>query len=235
MLPLLIRSECISAHSAEVCRPLKVNFRISPNRCYPYETLLIDKSAAETVFQNIQSPLPDDQWIIELSKWFEASLAGFQQSALEFAMGPQYLGESGVLDPVASNDTLVQRLCRSQLIRNSGQVQSFSMLGIVLILTLGGLILIMSVTMESTVGALQRRFGVGEHRRMEWVMDEKLQLIATREDGAGEMTLGGGAAAASRSSVDVVRGINAIEKADNSQVALIDLGSSGFGRRADVA
>lgn len=156
-------------------------------------------------------------------------------------MGPQYLGESGVLDRIPANDTLVQRLCQSQLIRGSGQVQSFSMLGIVLILTLGGLVLILSVTMESTVGALQRRFGVGQQRRMEWLMDEKLHLIATREDASGggaEMTLGGGAAAAaaSRSSVDIVRGANAtLEKGDTSQVALIDLGSSGFDRRADVA
>ena len=159
-------------------------------------------------------------------------------------MGPQYLGESGVLQRIPANDTLVQRLCQSQLIRGSGQVQSFSMLGIILILTLGGLVLILSVTMESIVGAVQRRFGVGQHRRMEWLMDEKLHLVATREDAGGggggaEMTLGGGAAAAaaaSRSSIDIVRGANAtLEKGDTSQVALIDLGSSGFDRRADVA
>ena len=165
------------------------------------------------------------------------ALAGFQQSSLEFAMGPQYLGESGVLERIPANDTLVQRLCRSQLIRNTGQVQSFSMLGIVLILTLGGFILIMSVTMESTVGAVQRRFGVGEHRRMEWLMDEKLHLVATRED--AEMTLRGGevsGAAASRSSIDVSRSNNTpTEKKDHSQIALIDLGSSGFDRRADIA
>lgn len=74
---------------------------------------------------------------------------------------------------------------------------------------------------------------------MEWLMDEKLHLIATKEDaGDAEMTLrgGGAATATSRSSVDMVRGANAtFEKGDNSQVALIDLGSSGFDRRADVA
>lgn len=143
-------------------------------------------------------------------------------------MGPQYLGESGVLERPAANDTLGQRLCRSQLIRNSGQVQSFSMLGIVLILTLGGLILVMSVTMESTVGALQHRFGMGEHRHLEWLMDEKLHLIAMREE--AEMPLGrGGAAVSSQPS------LAATEKKDHSQVALLDL-DSGFGRGgADVA
>lgn len=96
-------------------------------------------------------------------------------------MGPQHLGKSGVIERPAANDTLAQQLCRSQLIRNSGQVQSFSMLGIVLILTLGGFILVTSVTMESIVGKLQRRFGVGEVRLLNWVMDEKLQLIAMSE------------------------------------------------------
>lgn len=151
-------------------------------------TLLIGDAAAETVYQNVQSPIPNDQWIIELSSWFAATLAGFQQSSLEYAMGPQYLGSSGVIRRPAANDTLAQRLCRSQIIRNSSQVQSFSMLGIVLILFLGGLILILSVTMESAVGALQRRFGVGEARHLEWIMDEKLHLMAVQqEEEGGEM------------------------------------------------
>lgn len=135
-------------------------------------------------------------------------------------MGPQYLGESGVLERPAANDTLAQRLCHSQLIRNSGQVQSFSMLGIVLILTLGGLILLISITMESAVSALQRRFGMGELRRLDWMMDEKLHLISMSEE--ADLRSGGAVGLpASKTSMETMRFTT--EKKDTSQVALLDL------------
>lgn len=188
-----------------------------------YGHFLISHAASETVYQYVQSPIPDDQWIVELSNWFAVGLAGIQQSSLEYAIGPQYLGETGVLERPAANDSLAQRLCRSQLIRNSGHVQSFSMLGIVLILTLGGLVFVVSVTMESTVGALQRRYGLGEHRRMQWVMDEKLHLIATNEgedemlEDKSKLRSGG---SPSTNSVATGQGT---DKRDTSRVALLDL------------
>lgn len=151
------------------------SFFIGDPCCLMYS--LTDDAAAETVYQNVQSPIPDDQWVIELSNWFAVGLAGFQQSSLEYAMGPQYLGKSGVIERPAANDTLAQRLCHSQVIRNSSQVQYFSFLGIILILTIGGILLVTSMTLESSVGRLQRRFHVGELRRVNWIMDEKLQLI----------------------------------------------------------
>lgn len=220
-------SRGVSALKGEF-RPLSVIQHLS---LFP-RTLLTSHVAAETVYQNVQSPIPNDQWIVELSNWFAVSLAGLQQSSLEYAMGPQFLGESGVLERPAANDTLAQRLCHSQLIRNSASVQSFSMLGIGLILTLGGLILIISVTMESTVSALQRRFGMGELRRLDWMMDEKLHLISMSDE--ADLTLGGGTvvglSAASKTSLDTTRAI-AMEKKDTSQVALLDLDCERSARR----
>ena len=153
-------------------------------------------------------------------------------------MGPQYLGASGVIVRPAANDTLAQRLCRSQLIRNSVAVQSFSMLGIILILTLGGFIFILSITMESTVGGLQRRLGLGEYRRVQWVMDDKLHLIAMREEEEeerkettrdektrDEKTLQG-TDSPSINSVDT--GPATTEKKDTSHVALLDPDGTHF-------
>jgi hypothetical protein len=97
------------------------------------------------------------------------------------------------------------------------------MLGIILILTLGGIIFVVSITMESAVGALQRRYGVGEHRRMQWVMDEKLHLIAPNEEehempkDKARLRSGGSPLANS-----VATG-QAMEKRDTSHVALLDL------------
>ncbi len=144
-------------------------------------------TASETVYQFLQSPLPDNQWIVELSSWFQVGLATIQQSALEYATGPRDLGQSGVLVRPVADDHLGQRLCKAQSIRNSGQVQSFSILGMTLIFALGGLIILISFTMESAVDAIQRRWHKGEYRRRMWTLDEKLGLLATGQtEAAGD-------------------------------------------------
>lgn len=131
------------------------------------------------MYSFLQSPLPDNQWVVELSSWFQVGLASIQQSVLEYATGPIDLGQTGVIVRPNASDELGQRLCKSQSIRNSGQVQSFSILGITLIFALGGLIILISLTMESTVGAMQRRWARGgEDRRLEWKSDEKLEILA---------------------------------------------------------
>lgn len=131
------------------------------------------------MYSFLQSPLPDDQWVVELSSWFQVGLASIQQSVLEYATGPFDLGQTGVIVRPNASDELGQRLCKSQSIRNSGQVQSFSILGMTLIFALGGLIIIISLTMESTVGAMQRRRAQGgEDRMLVWKRDEKLEILA---------------------------------------------------------
>lgn len=131
------------------------------------------------MYSFLQSPLPDDQWVVELSSWFQVGLASIQQSVLEYATGPFDLGQTGVTVRPNASDELGQRLCKSQSIRNSGQVQSFSILGMTLIFALGGLIIIISLTMESAVGAMQRRWARGgEDRRLVWERDEKLEILA---------------------------------------------------------
>lgn len=131
------------------------------------------------MYSFLQSPLPDNQWVVELSSWFQVGLASIQQSVLEYATGPIDLGQTGVIVRPNASDELGQRLCKSQSIRNSGQVQSFSILGMTLIFALGGMIIIISLTMESTVGVMQRRWARGgEYKRLVWKRDENLEILA---------------------------------------------------------
>ena len=129
----------------------------------------------------LQSPLPDNQWVLELASLFQVGLASIQQSVLEYAIGPIDLGQTGVIFRPNISDELGQRLCKSQSIRNSGQVQSFSILGMSLIVALGALIVIISSTMESTNDAMQRRWARGGERRLVWERDEKLEILAEEE------------------------------------------------------
>jgi hypothetical protein len=135
------------------------------------------------VYSSLQGPLSSTQWITEISGWFAVGLAAIQQAALEYATGPQYLGTTGKLIPPAPSDTLGQRLCHSQTFRSSGEVQSFSLLGVVIILVGGGSIILVSFCLETVVGWVQRRLGRGEARRAQWENDDKLQLLAREGSG----------------------------------------------------
>lgn len=138
--------------------------------------------ASETVYSFLQSPLPDNQWVLELSSWFQVGLASIQQTVLEYATGPLDPGQTGVIVRPNASDALGQRLCKSKWIRNSGQVQSFSILGMTLIFALGGLIIAISWAMESAVGGMQRRWARGgDERRLVWKGDEMLEILAKGE------------------------------------------------------
>jgi hypothetical protein len=49
--------------------------------------------------------LPNDQWKIELSSWFETGLAGFQQGIDDYASGPPNLGSMGYIEMPEHNST----------------------------------------------------------------------------------------------------------------------------------
>ena len=67
---------------------------------------------------------------------------------------------------------------------------------------------------------LQRRFGVGERRLSNWVMDEKLHLIAMSEQ--ADTPLGGGSRSLSKNTLDASVPVMT-DKEDNSQVALLEV------------
>lgn len=140
-------------------------------------------TASETIYNSLQGPLSPTQWITELSAWFAVGLAAIQQGALEYATGPKYLGSTGNLVSPLKNDTIGQRLCHSQTFRNSGEVQSFSLLGILIILGVGGFIILTSLCVETVVGWVQRRSATGEARRRQWEQDDKLELLAKERRG----------------------------------------------------
>jgi hypothetical protein len=62
-------------------------------------------------------------------------------------------------------------------------VQSFSLLGVGVILFVGGLIILVSFCLETVVGWVQRRSGRGEARRTQWENDDKLKLLARERGG----------------------------------------------------
>lgn len=155
----------------------------------------------------IQRPLPANQWQLDVTHWFETSLAFIQGLFIDTATGPS---DSRMLQWVHSPANAEERtLCHSQVLPFSPLSPpptvyptlipqtpqkilstayiSFSLFGLSLILVLGTLIIIASAVLEPVAGYIQRRRGWKDYARLEWCTNETLQLqrLAHEELGVG--------------------------------------------------
>lgn len=141
--------------------------------------------AQETLSNLEQAPLPNNQWTIEVSSWFAVSMAHLQQSVVEYATGPSHLVTGSYL--WQPQDAVNLAMCKSQKVRNSFNTISFSLLGVAIILVVGALLILTNLVLDLVVGWVQRRWRIGDYRRLQWVLDDKLQLqrMAYEEAGVG--------------------------------------------------
>lgn len=127
--------------------------------------------AQDTVVDLYQNYLPRDQWTQEISGWFHTGLSMIQHAVAEYPTGPAHAAE--VRGP---NSTYEEAMCWNQIINETGDTTSFSIVGMVVLFVIGGLIIIASFILDTVVGWVQQRLKVAEHARMSWILDDKLQL-----------------------------------------------------------
>ncbi|KAK5049099.1 hypothetical protein LTR84_005522 [Exophiala bonariae] len=133
--------------------------------------------ASETVAQLEQQPLPANQWQIELGSWFDTGLARLQYGVQEYVTGPSNVAEgSYVFQPAKDGNSIEADMCVNQLVLDSSDSISFSVLGMALILIVGSLIIVTSFVLDTVVGKIQTKIGRGEKRKEAWMNDDKLQL-----------------------------------------------------------
>ena len=136
---------------------------------------------------DVVSPgLPKTQWQIEATQFFSISMAKLQQMMINYAAGPPYDYDGMVF--VKGNETL----CGMQKIRGNNGFLSFSVLGVAIILILGGLFIFISLILDPVIGFLRQRFNWHDHKRLQWAVDEKLQLQRLAFEGAGQGRWKGG-------------------------------------------
>jgi hypothetical protein len=147
--------------------------------------------ALETVNDLSQAPLPPNQWQREVSSWFATGLAKLQQSIVEYAAGPSNVGPGSHVETF-DNDPIARALCGSQKVHTNSSTISFSMLDVGIIITLGSIIILNSLVIDTIVGFIQQKWGWGDFRRIRWVMDDKLQVqrMAFEEAGMGREWVG---------------------------------------------
>lgn len=145
--------------------------------------------AQDAVSETTQLYLPSNQWQVEVSGWFEDSLARLQFAVQEYATGPSTLTEGSRLNQPWDQSTATawnvsdslaapsyRSQCYSQLTRDTQGTMSFSVVGLIITFTIGGVILILSVCFETLVGLVQRLFHIGEYHRLAWILDSNLQV-----------------------------------------------------------
>lgn len=117
--------------------------------------------ASDRLTNLISASLPPNQWQIEVQGWFETSLAKIQALVTAYPSQPADLEPYGrVLSPnrtVGPIDRAAYSLCQDQRVRNTGSYQSFSALGLLIILILGTTIIILSLSVESCVATFRKR------------------------------------------------------------------------------
>jgi hypothetical protein len=112
----------------------------------------------------ISLPLPDNQWQVELVRWQTIAMAQLQRTMVEYATG-QIAASPGYLLPPQSDSE--KWLCQNMMIQ-SAVYQSFSVMALVLIVVFGMILILISLTIETSVGWVQRRFNRGAHGREMW-------------------------------------------------------------------
>lgn len=122
-------------------------------------------------------PLPSDQWIRELSHMFGTLMTVMQVRNYRYTGGyTTGLKIQPAITPPLDNETW---MCESQMVRRS-DYQSFSVLGLAIIIGVGGAIVLLNLTLDSIVGWYQKKYHKREHATMEWELleTEKLQRLA---------------------------------------------------------
>lgn len=141
--------------------------------------------ASESVFEIFQHNLSDTQWTVEVSGWFNTALAKVQQALVEIAVGPNLQNNTEFLitAPTSSYDL---DLCYEQVVRSSGQYVNFSVLGISLIVAFCTFFIWLSFVIDTATGWVQRWLKKGEDRRLQWLLEDKLQLQRMAYVGANQ-------------------------------------------------
>ena len=142
--------------------------------------------ASETLDQGIQVPLPDNQWMTEVSTWFAVSMAKLQQRIVQYAIGSSYVPEGLTL--IGPADRYQETICNNIKIQSPNGTTSVSVLGVSIILIVGSVLLLTSLVLSTVMGFIRRKRHWKEYKSLQWTVDNKLQLqrLAYEEAGQGQ-------------------------------------------------
>jgi hypothetical protein len=145
--------------------------------------------AQDPVHEFISTGLPANQWEVEVRGWVSTSLSKLQSYVVEFAANLVDPGPDGFVQIPGDGPTAqaLKSMCSQQRIRNTGAYQTFSVLGLAIIIGVGSIIIILSWTLESCVQRYYRHkpTPANEQGEIARIADHTLQLQRMALLGAG--------------------------------------------------
>ncbi|KAI8626961.1 hypothetical protein F5Y19DRAFT_487249 [Xylariaceae sp. FL1651] len=142
-----------------------------------------------SLVSGVQSPLPDNQWQLDVEHWHKTHLASHQIVLAQVAAGlPPSYPEEWIKRP---QNKVEIKMCNSQKAISPAH-SSFSVLGLLLILILGFLVITASIFIETIAKFIQTQARLNPYSRLEWISNGTLQLqrLAHEELGIGDWTHG---------------------------------------------
>ncbi|KAI1744698.1 hypothetical protein F4680DRAFT_233535 [Xylaria scruposa] len=140
-----------------------------------------------TLIYGTQSPIPENQWQLDVAHWWATALAAQQASFVNTVIGPPdsfQIPDDWIRGPMDDDET---DACNSQKVRSAAH-SSFNLFGLALFFVTGSLIVLVSLALEPLLAALQDRWGFQQYAYLEWASQETLQLqrLAHEELGFGD-------------------------------------------------
>ncbi|KAM7218392.1 hypothetical protein V8F06_006156 [Rhypophila decipiens] len=164
------------------------NVMISPEDTIHHAISTLHATALKSRFsitRQVQGPLPDNQWQIEVEHMFSTLLASTQQSFVHAAAVPNTPGlDDFVVGPMSAES---EELCRNQKVQSTAYA-SFSLFGLLFIIVLGLLIVLISYLLEPITSWLHKRGKYDDYAYYEWMANSSfhLQRLAHQGVGAGQ-------------------------------------------------
>ena len=135
--------------------------------------------ASARALRQISPGLPDNQWQLEATGWFQTSMAQVQAKVVEFASNPPQadltvLPVCEALD--CSTEASWRQQCANQLVRTAGEVRNFSFVGVIITVCVSSALILLGLTLEGIMDFFSKRKDnislVARHA------DENLYLLA---------------------------------------------------------
>jgi hypothetical protein len=136
--------------------------------------------ASDSLSPDGQYSLPTNQWELEVEHWFKFTLADLQRAILDQATGPTVSDAGGFHTPPKTAEG--RAVCGNQKIR-SDSYTSFNVLGLILIFSIGGLIMLISAYLPWATERMQRNNKL--FASLEWITNDTLQLQRLAHEAAG--------------------------------------------------
>ncbi|KAG6359856.1 hypothetical protein INS49_010909 [Diaporthe citri] len=146
-------------------------------------------SSQSSMRQGYMGLLAENQWQLDVERWWSIGLASMQAGMVDVAVGPTEAAlQPYTIHPPSSY--IQDSFCNSQKILTTRST-SFSLFGIYFTYVVGTIIVIVSYSLEPVQNFLYRRKKIAEYARLEWATTESLQLQRVAYQGIGSGTWAG--------------------------------------------